>query len=425
MLVAVAAVVGLHFSGVLRDAPPPDDADLRMVRLDIPPEENAFTYLEALQVRLYGPQEGEGGSPHGIVHGKAWDAAAAADLLKRNEEALSHFDRALECRRLQMPAATEGPDRGRALSGCQEVALLNRLRARWLLREGRHREALERAMAGVRFAQMIEQSAGGIPQWQLGASVKRVALETLQEMLAEAELPPELWRRHAAALAECGASRQGLADALRAEYVLAARTVDQVAGGDHGLDARLGWSGERARRSSYHFQPNRTKRALAATFRAIIANAPLSFAQRDFSGVASGSDPVLVGRRIRALDNPASWIIPNRPNMLGRALIAVLTPDYARIHEEKCVENVRVGATRALLALKAYKLEHGELPDSLDALVPDYVNAVPSDDFDGEPLRYSREKRVVYSVGRDLVDDGGVEPTDAWTREEMVFPIEF
>jgi hypothetical protein len=29
------------------------------------------------------------------------------------------------------------------------------------------------------------------------------------------------------------------------------------------------------------------------------------------------------------------------------------------------------------------------------------------DDFDGQPLRYSPERKIVYSVGQNLKDDGG------------------
>ena len=60
-----------------------------------------------------------------------------------------------------------------------------------------------------------------------------------------------------------------------------------------------------------------------------------------------------------------------------------------------------------VLALKCYHLEHGALPETLAALVPQYLDAVPLDDFDGKPIRYSRERRTVYSIGRDLVDSGG------------------
>ena len=35
------------------------------------------------------------------------------------------------------------------------------------------------------------------------------------------------------------------------------------------------------------------------------------------------------------------------------------------------------------------------------------VEAVPLDPFDGQPLRYSKERRIIWSVGENLRDDGG------------------
>ena len=36
----------------------------------------------------------------------------------------------------------------------------------------------------------------------------------------------------------------------------------------------------------------------------------------------------------------------------------------------------------------AYRLDHGEYPDSLAALVPDYLPFVPIDPYSGEPFEY-------------------------------------
>jgi hypothetical protein len=52
---------------------------------------------------------------------------------------------------------------------------------------------------------------------------------------------------------------------------------------------------------------------------------------------------------------------------------------------------------------------------------------VPPDDFDGKPLRYSREKKCVYSVGEDLRDSGGHSKEGArawWTEHKPDEPLE-
>ena len=65
--------------------------------------------------------------------------------------------------------------------------------------------------------------------------------------------------------------------------------------------------------------------------------------------------------------------------------------------------------TIAALAAERYRLANGKLPESLDALVPMYLDEVPTDPFDGEPMRFAKtdEGIVIYSINEDLSDDGG------------------
>ncbi|MCI0358291.1 MAG: hypothetical protein L0211_07395 [Planctomycetaceae bacterium] len=68
-------------------------------------------------------------------------------------------------------------------------------------------------------------------------------------------------------------------------------------------------------------------------------------------------------------------------------------------------------ATLCAIAAERYRLKHGQLPQKLEDLVPEFLAAVPSDPFDGQPLRMAAKDGglVFYSVGADRKDDGGVE----------------
>ncbi|MCE7974100.1 MAG: hypothetical protein DYG92_07205 [Leptolyngbya sp. PLA1] len=83
----------------------------------------------------------------------------------------------------------------------------------------------------------------------------------------------------------------------------------------------------------------------------------------------------------------------------------------------------RRAAVLVRLALELHKRETGRWPASLDELVPRYLPSVPSDPFDGKPLRYSPGvggmSPVVYSVGVDGVDDGGVPPATEGGRKNV------
>lgn len=64
------------------------------------------------------------------------------------------------------------------------------------------------------------------------------------------------------------------------------------------------------------------------------------------------------------------------------------------------------------LALRLHELDHGVRPATLDALVPEYLDRVPSDPFSlaGRPIGYVIDDAYprLYSVNVDGVDDGGL-----------------
>jgi len=149
---------------------------------------------------------------------------------------------------------------------------------------------------------------------------------------------------------------------------------------------------------SWLFKPNRTKRLLAEAIRMMIESVPKTYADAT----------------LPCLDEPSergAWAAVKNwlsVNSLGEHLYRMLLGTVPRMHGPKCRENCVVAATQIMIALRCYSLEHGDLPDTLDELVPDYFDAVPVDDFDGKPMRYSKERRVVYAVGSDLIDNGGI-----------------
>lgn len=84
------------------------------------------------------------------------------------------------------------------------------------------------------------------------------------------------------------------------------------------------------------------------------------------------------------------------------------------------------------LAVERYRLRYDSLPESLDALIPEFMEAIPLEPFDGEPLRYIRHKEggyTVYCIGDDGVDNGGLskeqraEQTGEQDPEEYDWPF--
>ncbi len=86
-------------------------------------------------------------------------------------------------------------------------------------------------------------------------------------------------------------------------------------------------------------------------------------------------------------------------------------------------EIVRWELARMTVAIARYRLEHGGDPAKLADLVPEFLDEVPNDPFDGFRLKMTRDdagRLLVYSSGPDGVDDGGKLPSDVrWMMEAV------
>ena len=61
--------------------------------------------------------------------------------------------------------------------------------------------------------------------------------------------------------------------------------------------------------------------------------------------------------------------------------------------------------------MERFRLANGQYPGSLPALVPRFIERIPTDVNNGEPPHYRRTEDgqfVLYSVGWNQKDDGGV-----------------
>jgi hypothetical protein len=74
---------------------------------------------------------------------------------------------------------------------------------------------------------------------------------------------------------------------------------------------------------------------------------------------------------------------------------------------------------RTALAIERYRLATGEVPSQLETLVPRYLERVPIDPFDGNPIRYRHTEPgyILYSILEDGQDNGGRERGDVKSGE--------
>jgi hypothetical protein len=102
-------------------------------------------------------------------------------------------------------------------------------------------------------------------------------------------------------------------------------------------------------------------------------------------------------------------------------LIKLDVPDYRRLISQSQAslgrtvsKTMSIEACKrvviAAIALKRYQLQHGNWPEKLADLSPEFLPSVPLDPVDGKPLRYRRNDDgtfLLYSIGENGVDEGG------------------
>jgi len=115
-----------------------------------------------------------------------------------------------------------------------------------------------------------------------------------------------------------------------------------------------------------------------------------------------------IAAKYRALPRTCSLVHYVMPSIVG--LVSIDLADVA------CLLTARTA-----VAVERYRLAMGRLPEQLSDLVPRYMEAIPSDPFDGLPLRYKvlENGYIVYSIGQNETDDGGTERPEKRYRQEQ------
>jgi hypothetical protein len=78
------------------------------------------------------------------------------------------------------------------------------------------------------------------------------------------------------------------------------------------------------------------------------------------------------------------------------------------------------------VAITLYRIKTGALPESLDKLTPEFIEAVPTDPFNGEPLRMIVNKdggAVLYSIGPDIKDNTGAPMDNGKRTGDITFRL--
>lgn len=130
-----------------------------------------------------------------------------------------------------------------------------------------------------------------------------------------------------------------------------------------------------------------------------------------------------------SLPPPKSLSLTNEVEKLGKQASSgyyifstLFLPSLSRIaRTDASIRSILRIAITAIAVERWRDAHNGEIPNSLEALVPSFLPAVPSDPYTGQPLKFKKLAKgyVVYSVGPDGQDDGGKEQPTSRVRAKL------
>jgi hypothetical protein len=97
--------------------------------------------------------------------------------------------------------------------------------------------------------------------------------------------------------------------------------------------------------------------------------------------------------------------------LLHQAVAAKVLGLLNRIPTKAAAAQTAANQAAIACALERYRLANGQFPETLEALMPRFMDHLPHDVINGQPYKYRRTgdgKFILYSVGWNEKDDGGV-----------------
>ncbi|MSR76054.1 MAG: hypothetical protein EXS68_00480 [Candidatus Ryanbacteria bacterium] len=386
-----------------RDIAPIDDSDLRLQKISIPDDQNAyFDLIKMSKVIDQGPSKlGE------IVDGKLWDERAAADILQKNAEALMYFESAAQKSYYQDPNVADQAQFSPnvilpPLNTFRNMADVSAVKSLALYRQGKIVEALEEAFRAASIGQKMQNSQSHFIGYLVGFAIKSRALRTMQIILQESEIDSQSLKTYTARLERFYDNEEAMATAFKAEYwgmtvwainAMTSQDPEKVKAFKENFGEQFGGAVD-----SYHFRPNETKLLFADLARAQVRDSKKHCGALELQEIKP------------SVPYGDSWTILAQQyiteNVVGKTLHDVVAAAFGNAQYKRCREDYLVASTQVAMAIKAFKNDTKVYPASLTELIPKYLSKVPEDPFDGAALKYDASTKTIYSTGEKLRESG-------------------
>jgi hypothetical protein len=264
-----------------------------------------------------------------------------------------------------------------------EMIQLLRMKAHLLCVDGHAVEAAKLALKSGSFGRGLNVAEGTYMQMLIAIAAQTSGEDALREALTSAPAS-------AAHLHFCLDELQRYGSLLRADCEFAVRA--EYLGFKHNLD--------KIQRGTIVFRHHKSFAEWRGLTKPIIKGLDSSW--KEGLAAVRASDKIVDGFPSRA--RPLSFI---DSNVAGKLLIKLSWSSSSKMIEKAILSVTLHEQAEVMLALRLYELEHGSPPATLAELVPQYLPALPMDEFSGRPMLWNNRSGDLYSVGLNGKDDGG------------------
>lgn len=131
-------------------------------------------------------------------------------------------------------------------------------------------------------------------------------------------------------------------------------------------------------------------------------------------------------RPLEMFDTKSGLIVPDKVTGVSQhlaqlrkspynILAKIAMPNYSKAAQTLARNQTLANQALIACALERHRLARGQYPETLDALVPQFLDQVPKDIIGGQPLHYHRTQDgsfLLYAIGWNQKDDGGTVAFD-------------
>jgi|GEM_PF-5572667 len=388
-------LIGVTIFVFFKDAPPPEDRHL--LPADLNAVDNTNPLAKFADFILQNPPTGLKELSPEVELGIRGAEEEMQDLLNANAHILKLWDSLSETDpatwRWPIDKSTRTSVQGsKYLSECLNVHALLRTRGTVLTRKNLGGESITQALNMLRYGKGLQSAHGSTMNWMIAHLAQLTGMEQLEYAVISQEFDSATLREIQPMLAQCESSLKDLIDLVKINYFLYKNTLLDLDSKQSALASMWRDSG------IYLFRKNKTLHLYIDHVTPVL-NAATEGHVELFNSFKHLADKLEYMEKA-----DAAWFSTNAAGIESAIsyLYGMELPIDVILRDTSYSRMATIN-----LALRQYELQHGHLPESLNSLIPIYLETVPLDPYDGQTMRWNKSTQVLYSTGQDQTDQQG------------------